>query len=654
MDYEKVLRDGKMDAFIASRWLKENPEVARKALQAYAEEQGANSVYELFPGRIPEGGEIDYNPGFFESALNATQNFLGNSLHSDLYPTYNPPRKIAPGAKPSLFDLEKMSGLDFGLEGSETPKDVFTDDEYLQERAKSKVYKPDYRSKDQKEAVKPAVTDPAPAPAPAQTLDNPNPKPSGTAAAAKAARKTSQDAFGEDDQQARIEKSEAIRRTQNEIAAQKKQDSMNASRAHQENVLAEMWEKYSPTGRADGRLWSELPENEKREMRKRYVEFYSPKQKQEAPASNNIIVPGQGEAGGFIPSRFMSETDMINAGVTGEAYDPTFGIAPGYNAANAGTQPIAPENQEPSVLDQLANQPKYRDLQPIIDGTVVPAQPGLPADMELNTSPRVPVLGMTQPGLPADMEMETSKEVGFMPAQTRDEARAEWDGRIADRAAQYQQARAENPVRKQWNQRETELTKQVNPFDLYGETPSKTAGSFEQNRGNSRNTPKPKSMADDSNFDRLMPVYGTENGKPKLIGYRNYGAALKNKDKPYNPFQYHRDGDRTFTKHDIEKQGGIRGAYLNNQLFETRQNDLSNQAQKKNLDRYIPDQQTDTPGADQGMKVLQSLPQEQRLSELNKFRKKRGLGPLEEGLGPSIDRVTGRLNRAQSLLDQLG
>ncbi len=93
----------------------------------------------------------------------------------------------------------------------------------------------------------------------AKSLDNPE---GGSAAAAKSAAATTQRVFGEDDQLTKLEQSEAIRRTQNEIATQKKQDRMDASRAHQENVLAEMWEKYSPTGRADGRRWSELPENE--------------------------------------------------------------------------------------------------------------------------------------------------------------------------------------------------------------------------------------------------------------------------------------------------------------------------------------------------------------------------------------------------------
>jgi hypothetical protein len=152
-----------------------------------------------------------------------------------------------------------------------------------------------------------------------------------------------------------------------------------------------------------------------------------------------------------------------------------------------------------------------------------------------------------------------------------------------------------------------------------------------------------------------MPVYGTENGRPKLIGYRNYGAAKANRGKAYNPFQYHRNGDRTFSPSEIQKHGGIRGAYLDNQLFETRQNHLSSQAQERGLNRYIPDGPTETPLADQGMKAYQSLPQNKKIEELNRFRKKRGMDALDDGgIEPLIDRASGRLNRAQSLLDQLG
>jgi len=55
------------------------------------------------------------------------------------------------------------------------------------------------------------------------------------------------------------------------------------------------------------------------------------------------------------------------------------------------------------------------------------------------------------------------------------------------------------------------------------------------------------------------------------------------------------------------------------------------------------------------MKAYQSLPQNKKIEELNRFRKKRGMDALDDGgIEPLIDRASGRLNRAQSLLDQLG
>ena len=108
----------------------------------------------------------------------------------------------------------------------------------------------------------------------APSLDNPDPQKVSPATAAKEALANSQRVFGGDSEISKLERSEAIRRIQNEKASQKKQDSMNASRAHQENVLAEMWEKYSPTGRADGRRWADLPEDMKRDLRKKYVDSY--------------------------------------------------------------------------------------------------------------------------------------------------------------------------------------------------------------------------------------------------------------------------------------------------------------------------------------------------------------------------------------------
>jgi hypothetical protein len=71
---------------------------------------------------------------------------------------------------------------------------------------------------------------------------------------------------------------EANRQLHFEIQKNRAEARRANSLAHREQVLSDAWSK-SPTGMLDGRLWNELPWDEREEHRKRFVRFHSKKGK---------------------------------------------------------------------------------------------------------------------------------------------------------------------------------------------------------------------------------------------------------------------------------------------------------------------------------------------------------------------------------------
>jgi len=49
-NYDKALKEGKMDARLAYAWLQDDPERAKRLLTQLAKSKGLKSIYELFPG----------------------------------------------------------------------------------------------------------------------------------------------------------------------------------------------------------------------------------------------------------------------------------------------------------------------------------------------------------------------------------------------------------------------------------------------------------------------------------------------------------------------------------------------------------------------------------------------------------------------------
>ena len=60
-DYNRMLEEDQMDAWHASKWLRDNPKEAIPALKKKAKEKGVNSIHELFPGTRP-GSDVKNIP----------------------------------------------------------------------------------------------------------------------------------------------------------------------------------------------------------------------------------------------------------------------------------------------------------------------------------------------------------------------------------------------------------------------------------------------------------------------------------------------------------------------------------------------------------------------------------------------------------------
>ena len=271
MDYDKALREGKLDERMAYAWLKSGDPTAKQKLKQYAEQQGKQSIYDLFPGKRGETVVKAPEPGFLESAQNALYQMGLPVDHSGTKPS-----QISPGSRLSLADLENQYGsLDLERPATLPDKELVTAQDL-----KSESIRPDFRDPKVAESEKNKTPAPAPAPAPAQkTLDNVD---NGTSAAATAAymgmpdylpRPGSNTKMPNRQKQALI--TEANRRQRNEIGAQIKQENAAASRAQVDEVLNANNDKYrtlyaNSSNDRTGEDWDAMSRDQKVQLIKNY------------------------------------------------------------------------------------------------------------------------------------------------------------------------------------------------------------------------------------------------------------------------------------------------------------------------------------------------------------------------------------------------
>ena len=223
MDYEKALKEGKLDERMAYAWLKSDP-TAQSKLAKYAREQGKDSIYDIFPGKrgetVVSAPETDL---FYD-----TQAFLNQTGLPVDHPGQRP-NQISPGSRMSLADLENQYGsLDL-----EQPSDMPEKTVVPAESLKSESIKPDYSDPKKADEPKTLIEPAAPAAAGQAQAARPNlDQPDGaTSAAALAAAQAMPDfvnRLGGNARWANQAKAqmmqEAKRRQQNEIADLKKSE----------------------------------------------------------------------------------------------------------------------------------------------------------------------------------------------------------------------------------------------------------------------------------------------------------------------------------------------------------------------------------------------------------------------------------------------